>query len=147
MKTTLALFLLFISFVGKSQTSDIMYIPDEKSLVVTYNNNYNGFGYYIGGYVTTTFPQPYIYTTPLSIMNRVGLTYVNKNNTFSIMGGAYLKTYFDHVDMTPDVWVKIYPIRMLTKDKSSIDFAVGVNYMNGFRLGIGLSIPYWSIYR
>jgi hypothetical protein len=49
--------------------------------------------------------------------------------------------------MTPDVWVKIYPIRMLTGDKSSIDFAVGVNYMEGFSLGIGLSIPYGSIYK
>ena len=94
----------------------------------------------------TTLPQPYIYTTPISIMNRVGLTYVNKNNTYSIMGGAFLQSYYDHVDMIPDVWVKIYPIRMITKDKKSIDFSLGVNYSNGFRYGVGLSIPYWSIY-
>lgn len=52
-----------------------MYIPDEKSLVVTYNNNYNGFGYYIGGYVTTTFPQPYIYTT---MRDEVDLTKIDE---------------------------------------------------------------------
>jgi hypothetical protein len=145
MKTLLTTILLFLSVIVKAQQSDILYVPSQKSLVASYN--YKQIGCYVGGYYVTTFPQPYIYTTPLSIVNRVGLTYVNKKNTFSIMGGAYLKTYFDRVDMTPDVWVKIYPLRMLTGDKSNLDFAVGVNYMNGFRVGIGLSIPYWSIYK
>jgi hypothetical protein len=67
---------------------------------------------------------------------------VNKKNSFSIMGGIYFKTYFDNVDITPDIWVKIYPIRMISKNKSGIDFAVGINYMDGFRLGAGLSIQY-----
>ena len=145
MKSFLTTILLLLSVMVKAQQTDILYLPTQKSLVASYN--YKQIGLYVGGYYVTTYPQPYIYTTPLSIMNRVGITYVNKNNTFSIMGGAYLKTYFDHVDMTPDVWVKIYPIRMLTGDKSSIDFAVGVNYMEGFSLGIGLSIPYGSIYK
>lgn len=145
MKTILTTILLLLSLTVKGQQSDILYIPSQKSAVVTYN--YKQIGLYVGGYFVTTFPQPYIYTTPLSIMNRAGLTYVNKNNTFSIMGGAYLKTYFDRVDMSPDIWVKIYPIRMITKDKTSLDFAIGVNYMEGFRLGFGLSIPYGSIYK
>lgn len=145
MKTLLTTILLLLSLTVKAQQVDVLYIPSQKSLVASYN--YKQIGCYVGGYYVTTFPQPYIYTTPLSIVNRVGLTYVNKKNTFSIMGGAYLKTYFDRVDMTPDVWVKIYPIRMLTGDKGSLDFTVGVNYMNGFRLGFGLSIPYGSIYR
>ena len=145
MKTILTTILLLLSLTVKGQQSDILYIPSQKSAVVTYN--YKQIGLYVGGYYVTTFPQPYIYTTPLSIMNRAGLTYVNKNNTFSIMGGAYLKTYFDRVDMSPDIWVKIYPIRMITKDKTSLDFAIGVNYMEGFRLGFGLSIPYGSIYK
>ena len=145
MKTILTTILLLLSLTVKGQQSDILYIPSQKSAVVTYN--YKQIGLYVGGYFVTTFPQPYIYTTPLSIMNRAGLTYVNKSNTFSIMGGAYLKTYFDRVDMSPDIWVKIYPIRMITKDKTSLDFAIGVNYMEGFRLGFGLSIPYGSIYK
>jgi hypothetical protein len=140
MKTLLTTILLLLSVMVKAQQSDILYISSQKSLVASYN--YKQIGLYAGGYYVTTFPQPYIYTTPLSIVNRVGLTYVTKKNTFSIMGGAYLKTYFDRVDMTPDVWVKIYPIRMLGKDKNSLDFVIGVNYMNGFRLGIGLSIPH-----
>jgi hypothetical protein len=140
MKTTLALFLLFISFVGKSQTSDIMYIPKEKSLVVTYNNNYNGFGYYIGAYVTTTFPQPYIYTTPQSRMNRIGLSLTN--HKFSIMGGVFGETHVDGVDFKPDVWVKVYPLRILTNTKRGPDLTVGINFMQGIRYGFGISIPF-----
>jgi len=144
MKTTLALFLLFISFVGKSQTSDIMYIPKEKSLVVTYNNNYNGFGYYIGAYVTTTFPQPYIYTTPQSRMNRIGLSFSNRK--VSVMGGVFGETYVDGVDFKPDVWIKAYPLRILTNTKRGPDFTVGINFMQGIRYGFGISIPFWCIY-
>jgi hypothetical protein len=140
MKTILTLFLLFISFVGKSQTSDIMYVPDEKSLVVTYNNNYNGFGYYIGAYVTTTFPQPYIYTTPQSRMNRVGISLTN--HKFSIMGGVFGETYVDGVNFKPDVWIKAYPLRILTNTKRGPDFTVGINFMQGIRYGFGLSIPF-----
>jgi len=129
----------------KAQQTDVLYLPTQKSLVVSYN--YKQIGLYVGGYYVTTFPHPYIYTTPLTIVNRAGLTYVNKNNTFSIMGGAYIKSYFDEVELTPDIWVKVYPIRMITKDKTSLDFALGINYMDGFRFGVGVSIPYGSIYR
>jgi hypothetical protein len=58
------------------------------------------------------------------------------------MGGIFLQLYNDRVDMIPDVWVKIYPIRMITKNKKSLDFSLGLNYSNGFRYGVGLSIPY-----
>ena len=145
MKTLLATILLLLSLTVKAQQVDALYIPSQKSLVASYN--YKQIGCYIGGYYATTFPHPYIYTTPLTIVNRAGLTYVNKNNTFSIMGGAYIKSYFDEVELTPDIWVKVYPIRMITKDKTSLDFALGVNYMDGFRFGVGVSIPYGSIYR
>ncbi len=145
MKTLLTTILLLLSLTVKAQQVDALYIPSQKSLVASYN--YKQIGCYIGGYYVTTFPHPYIYTTPLTIVNRAGLTYVNKNNTFSIMGGVYIKSYFDEVELTPDIWVKVYPIRMITKDKTSLDFALGVNYMDGFRFGVGVSIPYGSIYR
>ena len=138
-KLTIVLF-LFLTLSAKAQQCDILYVPSQHSLVGSYN--FKQVGLYVGGYYVTTLPQPYIYTTPISIMNRAGLTYVNKNNTYSIMCGAFLQTYFDHIDMTPDVWVKFYPIRMITKDKKSLDFSLGVNYSNGFRYGVGLSIPY-----
>ena len=140
MKSFLTTILLILSVMVKAQQTDILYLPTQKSLVASYN--YKQIGLYVGGYYVTTYPQPYIYTTPLSIMNRVGLTYVNKNNTFSIMGGAYIQNYIGNVTMTPDVWIKIYPIRIITKSNKGFDFAPAINYMGGFRYGIGLSIPF-----
>jgi hypothetical protein len=140
MKTTLTLFLLFISLICKSQTSDIMYVPEQKSLVVTYNNNYNCFGYYIGGYITSSFPQPYIYTTPQSRMNRVGLSF--SNSKVSVMGGVFAETFVDRIEFNPDVWVKVYPLRILTGAKRIPDVTLGVNFMQGIRYGFGVSIPF-----
>ena len=90
----------------------------------------------------TTFPQPYIYTTPYSLMNRVGLSYVNKKESCGIMVGAFIQNYITSVELIPDVWVKLYPVRMFSKDKRIADFCLGVNYSDGFRYGVGLSFPF-----
>jgi hypothetical protein len=128
----------------KSQTNDVMYIPSQKSLVATYNSNYSPIGFYVGGYFTTSLPQPYIYTTPLSILNRIGISF--SNGKFSVMGGAYVKSYVDSLSLSPDVWFKIYPLRIITNTSRGFDFTLGINYMDGIHYGIGLSIPFGGIY-
>jgi hypothetical protein len=138
MKKITFIVLLLLTLSVRAQQTDILYVPSQNSLVISYN--FKQVGVYFGGYSMTTLPQPYIYTTPISIMNRVGLTYLNKNNTYGIMCGTFIQSYPDKINLTPDVWVKIYPIRMITKNKKSLDFSLGVNYSNGFRYGIGLSI-------
>lgn len=140
MKKIILTISILLSTTLKSQQSDILYIPDQNSLVVSYN--FKQVGLYLGGYYVTTLPQPYTYTTPYSIMNRIGLSYVSKHNTFSIMGGAFLSHYIDKVEMDPDVWLKIYPIRLISKNPRTLDFSLGINYSKGFRYGIGLSIPF-----
>lgn len=141
MKTIyISIFLLFVVTTVKSQSSDLMYVPDQKSLVVSYNSIYTPIGFYLGGYFTTSLPQPYIYTTPLSIINRVGLSF--STGQISVMGGAYVKSYVDSLALKPDIWVKIYPLRILTKTKRGFDFTFGINYMDKFRYGVGLSIPF-----
>ena len=62
------------------------------------------------------------------------------------MGGGFVKYNIVNVEIIPDIWLKIYPIRMIKKDKSSVDFLLGLNYSDGFGYGIGLSIPFSSIY-
>ena len=128
----------------KSQTTDLMYVPDQKSLVATYNSNYSPIGFYVGGYFTTSFPQPYIYTTPMSIMNRIGLSF--SNGQVGVMLGANLKSYVDSLSMSPDIWFKVYPLRLITKTKRGFDFTVGINCGDKLSYGIGLSIPL-GIYR
>lgn len=140
MKTTIISIFLILSFSVKGQTSDLIYVPDQKSLVVTYNPNYTPVGFYVGGYFTTSFPQPYIYTTPLSIMNRIGLSF--SNGKFSLMGGGYIKSYIDSISIKPDFWFKIYPFRIITNTTKTFDVTIGINYMDGLRYGVGLSIPF-----
>ena len=141
MKTTITTLLLLVSSVIYGQTSDVMYVPNDRSIVATYNNNYNGLGFYVGGYITTSFPQPYMYTTPQSRFNRVGIS-LSFNNKISVMGGTYLENFIDNSKFQPDVWVKIYPLRILLDVERGPDFTLGVNYMNGINYGIGLSIPF-----
>jgi hypothetical protein len=133
-------FLLFTAVCVKSQTTDLMYVPDQKSLVATYNSNYSRIGFYVGGYFTTSFPQPYLYTTPLTIVNRIGLSF--SNGQVGIMLGANLKSYVDSLAMGPDIWFKVYPLRILTKTKHGFDFTLGINCADKVRYGIGLSIPF-----
>jgi hypothetical protein len=141
MKTTITTLLLLVSSVIYGQTSDVMYVPNDRSIVATYNNNYNGLGFYLGGYITTSFPQPYMYTTPQSRFNRVGIS-LSFNNKISVMGGTYLENFLSEINIQPDVWVKIYPLRILLDVERGPDFTLGVNYMNGINYGVGLSIPF-----
>jgi hypothetical protein len=117
-----------------------MYVPDQKSLVVTYNSNYSPIGFYVGGYYTSYFPQPYIYTTPLSIMNRIGVSF--SNGQVGLMVGAQVKSYVDSLALGPDVWFKVYPLRLLTKTKRGPDFTIGINCADKVRYAVGLSIPF-----
>lgn len=137
--TTLIFFLFMVTSI-KSQTTDLMYVPDQKSLVVTYNSNYSPMGFYVGGYYTSYFPQPYIYTTPLSIMNRIGVSF--SNGQVGLMVGAQVKSYVDSLALGPDIWFKVHPLRLLTKTKRGPDFTVGINYGDKVRYGVGISIPF-----
>ena len=140
MKTITSLLFLLIPFMGFSQDADLMYVPDQNTVVGTYNSNYSSIGYYVGGYITTTRPQPYIYTTPMSVLNRAGISLTN--HKVSLMGGVFIETYSNEVNFKPDVWFKVYPLRVLTNTEKGFDFTIGVNYMEGFRYGVGVVIPF-----
>jgi hypothetical protein len=144
MRTLITTILLFFSVIVKGQQTDILYVEDQKSLVISYN--YKQLGLYFGGYYTTSFPQPYTYTTPYTILNRIGLSYVNKKNTIFVMGGAFIKNYQFEPELVPDLWFGIHPIRMLTRNKKGLDFSFAINYSERFRYGVGLSIPLSGIY-
>jgi hypothetical protein len=140
MKTILITLFLMIPFLGISQDADIMYVPNQNTIVATYNNHHTPIGFYIGGYTTTTLPHPYIYTTPVSILNRLGVSLTN--HKISVMGGGFMETYINEVKFKPDIWVKVYPLRIITNTERGFDFVVGLNYMEGFRYGVGIVIPF-----
>jgi hypothetical protein len=63
------------------------------------------------------------------------------------MGGMFVKSVsVTQIEYTPDVWLKIYPLRTLLKTSRGPDFTVGINYTDELRVGVGLSIPL-GIYR
>ena len=146
MKTIITTIFLFICLGSKSQTSDVLYIPSQNSLLVSNNNNFSPLGFYVGGYYKTSFPYPYVYTTPVSFINRMGLNVNVYKNSIALMGGAYVQSFRDRLDFKPDIWIKVNPLRFLLKTNRGFDFSIGVNYMEEFRLGVGLSIPF-GIYR
>lgn len=145
MKTIVTLIFLIFSTTVKSQTTDVLYLPSQKSLVASYNNNYNGLGYYIGGRLFTTIPQPLIYTTPLATFNRVGLSFSTKE--FSVMGGTYFEFFQDEEsEFYPDIWLKIYPVRSFLNKDSRVDISLALNYSYQINYAIGISISLGHIY-
>lgn len=142
------IFFIILLFFGTrvfSQTTDILYVPDQKSLLLTYKG-WSPLGFYLGGYFITNFPQPYIYTTPISIINRAGIN-LNVDNKVSVMGGFFIESFQDSLSLKPDIWVKVNPLRTILKTDRGFDFSLGVNYMKReFRYAVGLSIPIRGIY-
>lgn len=146
MKTIFTIILVNFYLFANAQVSDILWVPEQKSLIVSQRPNYSPVGWYIGGFYTTSFPAPFIYTTPFSIINRIGLNYVGENQKVSIMGGVFFGQEQNELKFKPDVWLKIYPLRILTNTSKGFDFTVGVNYMDRIRFGFGISIPSRGIY-
>lgn len=144
MKTIVTSIFLIISIFAKGQSSDIIYVPNQKSLVVSYTLNYSHVGMYVGGYVRTTFPAPYIYTTPMSMINRIGVNF--GGGKYNIMLGGYVESFGASVSIQPDVWLKIYPLRIITNTKEGADIVLAVNYMREFNYGVGIAIPFRGIY-
>lgn len=139
MKSIYVILILLMSNTIKSQTTDILYVPNQNGLIATYTSNYF-VGMYLGGRYITSFPQPYTYTTPFSLLNRVGI--VLGNDRVSLMGGIYGDYIGFHSNIKPDIWVKINPIRILTDTDTIFDLSLGLNYSEGINYGFGISIRY-----
>jgi hypothetical protein len=137
MKSIYVLLILLTTTKLMSQTTDILFIPKQNSLLATYTSR-SFVGMYVGGFYVTSFPQPYTYTTPLSILNRVGV--VLGNNKISIMGGIYGDYLTLYSNVKPDLWIKINPIRTLIKSDAILDLSFAINYSQNINYGIGVSI-------
>lgn len=144
MKTIIVTFFLLISVLAKSQSGDLIYLPQQKSVLASYTLNFSHVGLYVGGYIRSTFPAPYIYTTPMSLINRVGLSF--GNGKYGVMAGGFVENFRDSIKVQPDIWVKVYPLRIFTNTKEGFDFILCVNYMKKLNYGVGISIPFGGIY-
>lgn len=139
-KTTFLTLFLLISLSLKSQTSDLLFIPNQNSFVATYKSDYF-IGAYSGGYYILRV-TPYTYTTPFTFINRFGLSI--GNNRISFMGGVFFDDVIQnpYLPLRPDLWVKINPIRILLDEDLVLDLSLGLNYSSSINYGLGLSINY-----
>lgn len=142
MKTIFVTLILLFSLSVKSQITDIIYIPQEKSFVTSLKYNYTPIGLYAGGYITKQFPSPYYYTVPLSIFNRFGVNLQGSQNRWSIMVGTKINNYSDKVIVRPDYWFKFYPLKTILNNPNGLDFVFAMNYDDNFSYGVGLSIQF-----
>lgn len=142
MKTIFVTLILLFSLSVKSQITDIIYIPQEKSFVTSLKYNYTPIGLYAGGYITKEFPSPYYYTVPLSIFNRFGINLQGSKNRWAIMIGGKINNYSDKVIVRPDYWFKFYPLKTILNNPNGLDFVFAMNYDDNFSYGVGLSIQF-----
>lgn len=143
MKTVLTILFLCTSLITNAQSSDLIFVPSQNTLVVSYQN-YNRVGIYLGGYIRTSFPYPYIYTTPVSFINRIGVNFGSGKMNFMV--GGFVENFRDSLKIKPDLWFKLYPLRIITKTNDGFDLVLALNYMNRFRYGVGITIPFGGIY-
>ncbi len=141
MKTIFFIIFILTFQISYSQTSDLLYVPEDKSLIVTYNNN-SGVGFYVGGSFITYFSQQFVYTRPVAIINRLGLNLTYKNKT-SVLLGASINKNFDLLDLQPEMWLKINPLRIILKTPKGFDLSFAVGYSQDIKYGLGMSINYW----
>lgn len=146
MKTTLLVFFFFFYLKSYSQTTEIIYLPREKTAVATLRYGFRPIGVYAGGFITKRFPEPFIYRTPVSFINRVGLTVNGNGNKWGIMMGAKIDSYEDKIEVKPDMWINFYPLRTIFNTPNGFDFVLSLNYQNNLTYGVGISIPFGGIY-
>lgn len=146
MKTTISILFTFFCLSCFSQTSDILWVGDQKTLVGSTRPYHSPIGLYVGGFYTKELPSPYIYRTPMSIINRVGVDIVGSKQKWGVMVGGFLSDGEDSEEVILDLWFKLYPLKILTNTSKGFDFVVAVNYMEGVRWGVGISIPFRGIY-
>lgn len=144
MKVTFFLLSLIITFLVRSQSCDLVYLPQTKNLVVNYNLTHLPIGMYIGGNMNTLTPTPFFYYSPVSYLNRIGISI--SSNKVDFMFGGFVETFRDSINIHPDFWVKVYPLRIITNTKNGFDFVLALNYMKKTNYGVGISIPFGNIY-
>lgn len=144
MKICLTILLSLHCFFSQGQSCDLIYLPKSQNIVATYNLNDIPVGMYLGGDVKTIFPTPFLYYTPLSRLNRIGVSI--GTSKADLMFGGFIQNFRDSIVVYPDFWLKVHPLRLMTKTKNGFDFVLAINYMKTTNYGIGLSIPFGNIY-
>lgn len=140
MKRVGLLLLLILGLSMKGQSSDIIYVPTDNTLVVTYKTEIVGL--YIGGKYMTAYPAPYLYTTPSAFVNRFGAD-ISIFKDVSMLVGAQVPMYTTSwigIQYTPEVWLKSRVVGTILQKKLRYDLSLLLQINKNPHYGVGICI-------
>jgi hypothetical protein len=140
MKWVGLLLLWILGINSRAQSSDIIYVPDDNTLIVTYKTEIVGL--YIGGKYITSYPAPYLYTTPSAFVNRFGAG-ISLFKDVSVLVGAQVPMYTTSwigIQYKPEVWVKSRVVGTIIQKKLRYDLNTLLQISKTPYYGIGVCI-------
>ncbi len=139
MKQILILLTFLISITAKSQSSAIVYIPSDYSVVGIYKPNQKT-GFYFGGKYIFFIPAQYYYTTPYSYVNRFGVDVSFKRGISLMGGGCFTETpLLINTKFVPELWVRCNLIQLVTNKDEDLDLTFMALVSKDFYYGLGLN--------
>jgi hypothetical protein len=141
MKQILILLTFLISITAKSQSSAIVYVPIDYSVIGIYKPNQKT-GFYLGGRYVFSVPAQYSYTTPYSYVNRFGVDVSLKRGTSLMGGGCFTEApSFINTKFIPELWVKSNLVQLFTNKDKDLDLTLMARISKEFYYGLGLNYP------
>ena len=140
MKWVGVLLLWILGINSRAQSSDIVYVPGDNTLIVTYKTEFVGL--YIGGKYMTSYPAPYLYTTPSAFVNRFGAD-ISLFKDVSVLVGAQVPMYTTSwigIQYKPEVWVKSRVVGTILQKKLRYDLTIFLQIIEPPYYGIGVCI-------
>lgn len=140
MKWVGVLLFWILGISSRAQSSDIVYVPGDNTLIVTYKTEIVGL--YIGGKYMTSYPAPYLYTTPSAFVNRFGAD-ISLFKDVSVLVGAQVPMYTTSwigIQYKPEVWVKSRVVGTIIQKKLRYDLTTLLQISKTPYYGIGVCI-------
>lgn len=140
MKWVGVLLFWILGISSRAQSSDIVYVPGDNTLIVTYKTEFVGL--YIGGKYMTSYPAPYLYTTPSAFVNRFGAD-ISLFKDVSVLVGAQVPMYTTSwigIQYKPEVWVKTRVVGTILQKKLRYDLTIFLQIIEPPYYGIGVCI-------
>ena len=140
MKWVGVLLFWILGISSRAQSSDIVYVPGDNTLIVTYKTEIVGL--YIGGKYMTSYPAPYLYTTPSAFVNRFGAD-ISLFKDVSVLVGAQIPMYTTSwigIQYKPEVWVKSRVVGTILQKKLRYDLTIFLQIIEPPYYGIGVCI-------
>lgn len=142
MKRLLILFSILSTPLLAQKGNDIIYIATDNSVIVS--QTVNKVGFYVGGQYFTSYPYPYAYTTPYTLLNRFGGE-VKLFDDVSLMVGGYQKNMgmsYPPNQIKPEMWIKTRIANTISNRTNDLDIVSIFRVSEEFYYGIGIYVKW-----